>query len=247
MELLGGAARDKVRPLWLIGGSGIPEKDAEDAMGLHAQGFRAFKLKVGVAPVATEIRSVAMLRQALGDDVLLAADANMGWDIATAIRFTQSVAQYGLAFLEQPTKAGDVSRMAAVAAASPIPIAADEGIHSVGDLLAHTKAGAIRGASLKTIKLGGVSAVVNAGTLCEALGLSINLAMLMESSLATAAMVHAACAVPQIDWGLSLGHLWLAEDPVRQPLVCVNGMIDCPRGPGLGVAVDEGRIAALAC
>jgi L-alanine-DL-glutamate epimerase-like enolase superfamily enzyme len=200
-----------------------------------------------VASVETEIRSIAMLRKTLGDDVLLAADANMGWDVATAIRFTQSVAQYGVAFLEQPTRAGDVSRIAAVSAASPIPIGADESIHGTSDLLSHVRVRAIGGVSLKTIKLGGVSAVVSCGHLCDTLGLSINLAMLMESSLATAAMIHAACAIPQIDWCLSLGHLWLAEDPVIRPLTCVNGMIECPRGPGLGVEVDERRIAALAC
>jgi L-alanine-DL-glutamate epimerase-like enolase superfamily enzyme len=247
VDLLGGAVRRQVRPLWLIGGSGIPENDVDEAINLHQQGFTAFKLKVGVASVEGEIRSIKMLREALGRDVLLAADANMGWDVATAIRFTQSVAQYGVAFLEQPTRAGDVSRMAAVSAASPIPIGADESIHATSDLLAHVRAKAIGGVSLKTIKLGGVSAVVNCGNLCDALGLSINLAMLMESSLATAAMVHAACAIPQIDWGLSLGHLWLAEDPVHQPLICVNGMIDCPEGPGLGVKIDERRIAALVC
>ena len=247
VDLLGGAVRRQVRPLWLVGGSGQPEKDVEDAIGLRRQGFTAFKLKVGVAPIETEIRCIKMLREALGDEVLIAADANMAWDVATAIRFVRAVAQYGVAFLEQPTRAGDVSRMAAVAVASPIPIGADESIHSVGDLLAHDKANAIGGASLKTIKLGGVSAVVNCSHLCDALGLSINLAMLMESSLATAAMVHAACAVPQVDWGLSLGHLWLAEDPVEQPLVCVDGQIDCPRGPGLGIKVDERRLAALAC
>ena len=247
INLLGGAVRRRVRPLWLIGGSGIPESDLDEAINLRRQGLTAFKLKVGVAPVETEIRSLKMLREALGPEVLLAADANMGWDVGTAIRFTHAVAQYGIAFLEQPTKAGDVSRIAAVSAASPIPIGADESIHSNGDLLAHVRANAIRGASLKSIKLGGVSAVVNSGHLSDALGLSVNLAMLMESSLATAAMVHAACAIPQIDWGLSLGHLWLAEDPVHQPLVCVDGMIDCPQGPGLGVTVDERRIAALAC
>jgi L-alanine-DL-glutamate epimerase-like enolase superfamily enzyme len=247
VDLLGGAVRRRVRPLWLIGGSGNPDNDVSEATKLNQQGFTAFKLKVGVAPLETEIRCLKMLREALGPDVLLAADANMGWDVATSIRFTQSVAAYGIAFLEQPTKAGDVSRIAAVSAASPIPIGADESIHSTGDLLAHVRANAIGGASLKSIKLGGVSAVVNNGHLCDALGLSVNLAMLMESSLATAAMVHAACAIPQVAWGLSLGHLWLAEDPVHNPLVCVDGMIDCPTGPGLGVTVDERRIAALAC
>ncbi len=245
VELLGGAARRHVQPLWLVGGSGNPDSDVADAVRLHEQGSRAFKLKVGVAPVETEIRCMRTLRERLGAGVMLAADANMGWDVATAIRFAQAVAPYGVAFLEQPTKSGDVARMAAVAAASPIPIGADESIHGTADLLAHTRARAIGGASLKTIKLGGVSAVVAAGGLCEALGMSVNLAMLMESSLATAAMVHAACAVPQVAWGLSLGHLWLAEDPVRDPLVCRNGMIDCPTGPGLGIEVDERRIAAL--
>jgi L-alanine-DL-glutamate epimerase-like enolase superfamily enzyme len=247
VDLLGGAVRRRVRPLWLIGGSGNPEQDVDEAIKLRQQGFTAFKLKVGVAPLETEITCVKMLREALGPDVLLSADANMGWDVATSIRFTQSVARYGIAFLEQPTRSGDVSRIAAVSAVSPIPIGADESIHSTGDLLAHVRAKAIGGASLKSIKLGGVSAVVNNGHLCDALGLSVNLAMLMESSLATAAMVHAACAIPQVDWGLSLGHLWLAEDPVHHPLVCVDGMIDCPQGPGLGVTVDERRIAALAC
>jgi L-alanine-DL-glutamate epimerase-like enolase superfamily enzyme len=247
VDLLGGAVRRQVRPLRLIGGSGNPENDVDEAIKLRQQGFSAFKLKVGVASLEAEITCVKMLREALGPDVLLSADANMGWDVATSIRFTQSVARYGVAFLEQPTRSGDVSRIAAVSAASPIPIGADESIHSTGDLLAHVRARAIGGASLKSIKLGGVTAVVNNGHLCDALGLSVNLAMLMESSLATAAMVHAACAIPQVDWGLSLGHLWLAEDPVHHPLVCVDGMIDCPQGPGLGVAVDERRIAALAC
>jgi muconate cycloisomerase len=246
VELLGGAVRRRARPLRLIGGSGNPDADVKDAMELYDQGFRAFKLKVAVAPVETEIRCVAMLRDALGGEVLLAADANMGWDVATAIRFARAVAPFGMAFLEQPTKPGDVSRMAAVAARSPIPIGADESIHGVADLLSHAREKAIGGASLKTVKLGGVSAVTAAAGLCEALGLSVNLAMLMESSLATSAMVHAACAAPQIDWGLSLGHLWLAEDPVRKPLVCRDGMIDCPEGPGLGVEVDPDRLAEFA-
>ena len=49
-----------------------------------------------------------------------------------------------------------------------------------------------------------------------------------------------------MNWGLSLGHLWLAEDPVQVPLVPEAGTVACPTGLGLGVAVDERRIAALA-
>ncbi len=246
VALLGGAIRRAVKPLWLVGGSGDTEKDVAEAVALHAQAFRSFKLKVGLKPVDEEIRTVKLLREALGAECLIAADANMGWDTTTAIRFTTGSAPFGLAFLEQPTPAGDIARMATVAAASPIPIGVDESLHGLGDLLAHVAARAIGGASLKTIKLGGISPVVAAAGVCDALGLSVNLAMMMESSLATAAMVHAACAIPRIDWGLSLGNLWLAEDPVRHPIACADGLVHCPAGPGLGVEVDERRITALA-
>jgi muconate cycloisomerase len=246
VALLGGAIRRTVKPLWLVGGSGSAEKDVAEAVALHAQAFRSFKLKVGLKPVADEVHTVELLRKALGPDCLIAADANMGWDTTTAIRFATGSAPFDLAFLEQPTPAGDVARMATVAAASPVPIGIDESLHGLGDLLAHVAARAAGGASLKTIKLGGITPVVATAGICDALGLSVNLAMMMESSLATAAMVHAACAIPRIDWGLSLGNLWLAEDPVVRPITCAEGLVHCPTGPGLGVEVDERRITALA-
>lgn len=244
--LLGGATRRVVTPLWLVGGSGQADKDVAEAVALHAQAFRSFKLKVGLKPVDDEIQTVRLLREALGGDCLIAADANMGWDTRTAIRFANGSAPFNLAFLEQPVAAGDVARMAAVASASPVPIGIDESLHGMADLMAHVAAKAAGGASLKTIKLGGVTQVVAAAGVCDALGLSVNLAMMMESSLATAAMVHAACAIPRIDWGLSLGNLWLAEDPVMEPIACANGLVHCPTAPGLGVKVDERRIKVLA-
>jgi len=246
VALLGGAIRRTVDPLWLVGGSGDAEKDVAEAVALRAQAFRSFKLKVALKPVDDEIRTIELMRKALGPDCLIAADANMGWDTRSAIRFANGSARFGLAFLEQPVAAGDVARMAAVAAASPVPIGIDESLHGVADLMAHVAAKAAGGASLKTIKLGGITHVVAAATVCEALGLSVNLAMMMESSLATAAMIHAACAIPRVDWGLSLGNLWLAEDTVMQPIACLDGVVHCPTGAGLGVKVDERRIKALA-
>jgi L-alanine-DL-glutamate epimerase-like enolase superfamily enzyme len=246
VDLLGGAARETATVLRLIGGSGVLRKDVEEAVSLRAQGFKAFKLKVGVAPLEQEARTVAALREALGPDVLLAADANMAWGVAEARRFARLAAPHDLAFLEQPVRAGDVARMAAVAAAPSVPIGADEAIHGTSDILAHARAGAIAGLSLKTIKLGGVTPLVAAGILADGIGLSVNLAMLVESSLASSAMVHAACAVPQIDWGLSLGSLLVTSDPAAQPLACREGEIGCPEGPGLGVTVDEARLRELA-
>jgi muconate cycloisomerase len=70
--------------------------------------------------------------------------------------------------------------------------------------------------------------------------------MLVESSLASAAMVHAACALPRLDWGLSLGSLLVTEDVVTAPLACRNGAVALPEGPGLGVEIDEAKLRRLA-
>jgi o-succinylbenzoate synthase len=246
-DLLGGAVRRTVQPLWLIGGSGSVERDVEDAKDLHAQQFRAFKLKVGVGTLRDDIETVARLRAALGEDCLIGADANMGWSVKTSVDFGTAVARHGLAFLEQPVAPGDVARMAAVAANCPVPIGADESIHGLTDIVALVNARAIQGLSMKTIKLGGVTQIVKLASTCDALGLSINLAMMMESSLATAAMIHTACVIPNVEWGLSLGNLWLADEPICESIACKNGYAVCPNGPGLGVKVDERRLSAFAC
>ena len=65
-----------------------------------------------------------------------------------------------------------------------MPIGVDEGIHSLADIEAARTRGA-GGVSLKLIKLGGMSAAVEAGQLCQRLGLSVNIAAkIAESSIA---------------------------------------------------------------
>ena len=109
----------------------------------------------------------------------------------------------------------------------------DESIQSLADIEAVKRAGA-KGVSLKLIKLGGFRAAVAAGKLCRKLGLKINVAAkIAESSIGTAAAVHLACAVPNVDWGVSLTNFYLAEDIVQtRRCACVDGgRWRCPTGP----------------
>jgi len=99
-----------------------------------------------------------------------------------------------------------------VAAATGIAIGADEGIHSLDDIARHHDRKAARGVSLKAIKLGGIRAVVEAGRLCDRLGISVNISCKTgESSIACAAALHAASIIPNIAWGLTLTHTALAR------------------------------------
>ena len=60
------------------------------AMG---QGFRAFKLKVGSAEEARDLRRAAMLRQAVGEGGIVMFDANQHWNLAAAMRMCGELAR----------------------------------------------------------------------------------------------------------------------------------------------------------
>ena len=243
-DLHGGALRDEVEPMWLLGNPKVEDDIAEARMCMR-EGYRFFKLKVGVKPVDAEIASAIALREALGSDVTLCADANGGFAYPRACRFLAGVGRAGLAFLEQPLPPENIAGLARLARSQPIPLGADEGIHSLADIEAHAAAGA-GGLSLKLIKLAGPSGVLAAAQLAQFRGLSINLAAkVSESSLGSAGTLHLAGLVPSADWGVSLTHVYLAEDIARPALRIEDGHVKVPTGAGLGVEVDEAAVARL--
>ena len=206
------------------------------------EGFDFFKLKIGVKPIAAEIAAAHAIRAALPDS-MLCADANCGLTLAAARRYAERTRDANLAFIEQPLPADDLAGLKALARATKTPIGMDESIQSLADIEAVRRAGA-KGVSLKLIKLGGFRAAIAAGKLCKKLGLKINVAAkIAETSIGTAAAVHLACAVPNVDWGVSLTNLYLAEDIVRRPIALRDGFVALPEGPGLGVEVDEAAVA----
>jgi muconate cycloisomerase len=233
--------RPNVWPMWLLGNATV-EEDIAEARAKQAQGFNFFKLKIGVKPLSDEIAAAHAIRAAL-PDATLCADANCGLTLAAAKRYAERTRDAGLAFIEQPLPADDFAGLKALARAVKTPIGMDESIHSLADIEAVKRAGA-KGVSLKLIKLGGFREAFTAGKLCRKLGLKINVAAkIAESSIGTAAAVHLACAVPNVDWGVSLTNMYLAEDIVRRPIAIAAGKVALPDGPGLGVEVDEAAVA----
>jgi len=102
---------------------------------------------------------------------------------------------------------------------------------------------AARGVSLKTIKLGGMRGVMAAGRLCQELGLNVNVAAKTgESSIACAAAMHVAAALPELAWGLTLSSDGLAEDVTAHPIAVEGGHVEISDAPGLGIEVDEERV-----
>lgn len=244
-ELLGGATRTEIASLTMVG-SGHPDADGDAARAKYEAGYRWFKIKLGIADPDTELKTVTNIVQAVGSDAVIGADANQGWAEHQANRFLRAIDGLPIRFLEQPTTQHDRDALLRVAAASPIPICADQSVHSFDDILGFGPT-AIAGVSLKLVKLGGITGVMRGAALCDALHLSINLAgKIAESSVAGAANLHCAAAMSDFAFGCSPGNQGIAADVVRQPLQVTGGVFPVPSGPGLGIEIDEDQVAALA-
>jgi muconate cycloisomerase len=241
--LLGGKQRSRMAILGVIS-TGELASDLREAERKKADGYSAFKIKVGIDKPLVDAERTRRVCEILGREALISSDANQGWSADEGVQYVRAVADAGLAFFEQPVHADDIDGMAAVTAASgTIAIGADESIHSLEDIRRHHARGAARGVSLKTIKLGGLRGVMEAGRLCDRLGLNVNVsAKTGESSIACAAATHIAAALPQIAWGLTLSNEGLTDDATARPIRIEHGHVEVSDRPGLGIDVDEDRV-----
>lgn len=241
-DLHGGAVRDVLQPMYLLGNPKV-EDDIAEVQAKRGEGYRFFKLKIGIKPPAEEAAAALAIREHVGPDVALCADANMGMTFAAARLFAERARDANLLFMEQPLHAHDIDGMAALARVSPIPLNADESVSDLGSLLTLHRTGAAQGANIKTIKMGGVGPVAHAMTLCSALGFRINLACkVAESTISAAALAQLGAIAPNLDWGLNVTNHYLAEDLSDEPVRIERGEIRVGRAPGLGVNIDESRV-----
>lgn len=248
-DLLGGKRRERVAILRMVGTGKGTQADIDDALRAKDEGHVAFKIKVGVADPREDAERTRRICEPLdgGGSFLVCADANQGYTPEQAVTYVRAVEDTTLAFFEQPVDGHDVEGMAKVARASRVKIGCDEGLHSLDDLKRHHEAGAAGGFSLKTIKLGGMRPVMEAGQLCEKLGLKVNLASKMaETGINTAALLHLAAALPAVDWGVGFSSQYLVDDILKAPHAFERGHVTVPKGPGLGIEVDEAKVRRYA-
>lgn len=231
-ELLGPRRQDRV-PLIAMIGSSDPIGEVASA---KADGFTHFKIKVGRADIAADVRLTHAVRDAIGPQAHLAADANMGWSVAQAAAYLSAAADLHLAYLEQPVGDADHAGFRTLAQSSRTPLCLDEGLHGLGDLEAYAQSGAIGGAGLKALKFGPLARVVAAIDLMRRFDLvPVVASKIAETSIGSAASLHLAALTHDASWGVSLTHRYLAADVVDEPLPAA-GLARVPDAPGLGVA-----------
>ena len=210
-----------------------PEAVATKAAVLALEGITAVKLKVAATDPRTDLARVSAARSAISDEIELRLDANGGWDTDTAIATLQKMADYNIAFCEEPTTG--IDGIAAVGAASAVPVAVDESAVNLSDIAAAMRTNKISVVVIKPQALGGPDLALAAVALIEEFSADAVVTTMIDSAIGVAHAAHVAAAVlPAKAHGLATSTL-LAND-VAPRLEITAGRIHLPKPPGLGVS-----------
>jgi L-Ala-D/L-Glu epimerase / N-acetyl-D-glutamate racemase len=191
--------------------------------------FRRLKLKLGAGD-GLDVERVRAVRGVT--DIPLQVDVNEAWKLEEAIENLRALAELGVQYVEQPLPAGDPAGPR-LKRESPLPIYADEDVHTSQDLA--VAAELAHGVNIKLAKSGGIREAVRMANAARALGLGIMLGCMVESSLGIAAAVQIASLCDHVDLD---GNLLLADDP-WEGVAFVDGVQLPSEAPGLGVNVSQ--------
>jgi L-alanine-DL-glutamate epimerase-like enolase superfamily enzyme len=240
-RLLGG--RRAVRmPAYASGGWADESHIGEQLQGyLDKGGFRAVKMRVGVMDGEPR-RSAARVhaaRQALGPDVALMADAHGTWTVAEAKAFCRMVEDCDLAWLEEPVTADDKAGLAEVRRATSIPIATGESEFTRHDFreLAELRAADVLQPDLAIA--GGLTEGVRIGAIAAAFNLRLAPHLWSGAPAFAAGLALAASQSAGFILEYSLGANPLLHELVHERFPVVDGRLEIPDRPGLGITVDE--------
>jgi glucarate dehydratase len=225
---------------------------------VDAYGFRTVKMKLGVYHPLDEANAVEQVREAIGAKIGLRIDPNGCWSLPTAKRMLKRLETCDLEYVEEPlkwvparvpytTQAGvpslDTQGLAALRRTTSTPIAVD-GAYRI-DLLwqvAREQAGDVVLGDLQGAL--GIRGLHDFFTVAYALGLPATLHSGTELGVQQAAKLHVAAAHPEITIAGDAIYPEYVDDVLTGgKLPIENGEMVVPQGPGLGITLDDARLA----
>jgi L-Ala-D/L-Glu epimerase len=206
--------------------------------GWVAEGFRTFKLKVGLAGDVTQ---VATVRQALGPEAAIRVDANGAWSVPDAIERLGALARHDIELAEQPV--GTFEQMVELRRQVAARVAADESLVSPFDARRARELGACDVAAVKIAKVGGIGAALEIGEV-----LPSYLSSALEGPVGIAAAVHAVQALRARGGDAGVAHGLATErlfsTSIGRGVRAEGDRLMLEERPGLGAEIDEEALAA---
>lgn len=256
--LMGGRFREKVSAYGT--GAYYSHTDFDAARDLGAlrdevtryadDGFSMLKMKIGLLPVRDDARRVAAVRDALGDDFSLLADANHAYTSSTAIAMGRVLQGAGFELFEEPVPPEDRQGYAAVRSALDVPIAGGEAEYTRYGFRDFIEGGCVDIVQPDVCVCGGISEVQRITALATAHNLR-TIPHVWGSGIALAAALQVCSALPLaphtyrpiplqnepvIEFDRTRNPL--RDDLLVEPFTLTDGHVAVPNGPGLGIDVD---------
>lgn len=238
-KLLGGY-RDAI-PVIAIGGyysDGKGDRElAEELLCYKNSGLAGIKLKVGKLSPAEDAERVRFARQTVGDDFIIACDANQSWSVGQAIEFARRVRDLRVRWFEEPVQWYDQLRgLPEVRKFGGIPVVAGQGEISRFGCRDLILAGAVDILNVDATIAGGITEWRRVAAMASSLNIS------MAHHEEPQVSIHLLAAIPH---GL---YVEIFPDTVRDPLWFElpathpdirDGWMQVPQGPGLGIPLKQ--------
>lgn len=237
-----------------------PEERAELAGRLKGEGWQAIKLRLHHESMREDLRTVEAVRQAVGDGMTIMVDANQAqssgnwqpgvrWDYRRALETARELQELGCYWLEEPLPRYAFADLARLNDAVTLPIAGGENNRGLHEFLQMLREGAYDILQPESMVSGGLCELRKIGVLTEAFGKRVA-PHHGGRGLGTIAHLHLVASWPHAPY------LELLHDPPagdyrhgfsilqEPPVVDSSGYVAVPRGPGLGVEINQELIAA---
>jgi len=236
-----GQRRDRIRAyhsggLWVSLSIDELQDQAKDYL---AQGFRAMKMRLGKAhegkpSVAADIERVAAVREAIGADIALMADANQGFTVNHAIRMGRALEPYNLVWFEEPVQAHDLAGSARVAAEIDTPIASGETEYARYGFRDMIERGSADVLMPDLERVGGITEFVKVAHMADAFDIPVSPHVYTEQSLQLCGALSNIEYSEMMPW---FGNLYNEQTEL------VDGDLLIPDRPGLGFTFNADSIA----
>ncbi len=209
----------------------IPPGEAADAAAkTAAAGFRAMKVKIGWPTLAEDLAVVRAARKHLGEDAALMVDFNQSLATPEAIRRGRVLDGEGVSWIEEPVRADDYRGAAEIAAQVATPIQIGENFNGVYEMELALSLAACDLVMPDPQQIGGVTGWLRAAALAQTAGVPCSSHLFIEVS------AHLLAITPTCHY---IEYLDVAAPVLAEPLRPVDGMIQAPARPGIGLQWNE--------
>ena len=245
-RLLGGRTKPKI-PVYASRLYSTPlDELAAEAANYKNAGYKAMKLRFGWGPadgaegMAKNVALVRTVREAVGDNIDVMADAYMGWNLDYAKRMLVQLEKFNLRWLEEPVLPDDIHGYAELKRIGRIPIAGGEHEHTIYGFRQLIEARAVDYIQFDTNRVGGLTQARKIAAVAEAHSIPvIPHAGQMHNYHVVMASLNSPMAeyFPPVDTEVGNELFWqiFKGEPISQ-----DGFVDLDeRTPGLGLEVDE--------